>query len=60
MTQKTLKKKRVSFQQIRNELEVQANTLLIEQMRLGMVGYRRNKKIQKTIHDKQGWRDYCV
>jgi hypothetical protein len=58
MTQKTLKKKRVSFQQIRNELEVQANTLLIEQMRLGMVGYRRNKKIQKTIHEREDWKNY--
>ena len=60
MTQKTLKKKRVSFQEIRNELEFETNTLLLEQMRLGMGNYRRNKKIQKTIHDKQGWRDYCV
>jgi hypothetical protein len=52
------KKKKVSFVQIRNELELANYTLLNEQFRLGLTSYKKNKKLQKTIHEKEGWRDY--
>jgi hypothetical protein len=55
---KSQKKKRMTAIQLRNNLELENYVLLNEQFHLGLVSYKKNKKLQKQIHDKEGWRSY--
>jgi hypothetical protein len=60
MTKKTLKKKNQEKQlrEMLIDLELGNGTMLNEQLYNNLNSYKRNKKIQKQIHDRQDWRNY--
>ena len=58
MSKSKKKIKQFSISQIREQWEVATNMLFYKQNKELLTNYRKNKKLQKMIHEKTGWKDY--
>ena len=53
-------KKKVTAKKLLTELEIANNHLVNEQLYHDLKYYKQQDRLQKKIHDKTGWRAYCV
>ena len=58
MSKSKKKIKQFSVREMTEQWELANNMLFYKQNRELLTNYKRNKKLQKTIHEKTGWREY--